>query len=320
MDGNLVVRVDGVHFKLHRSRMVRNSTFFKEQVEIARAEMGMIRHDHIFVQVKGVSVQDFERLLEALDVGVGYVFNPPPFHIIASVLRAARTLGFTTLEAWATHTLRNMWPESYEGITSTPIQHGAETIGITRDCNIPSLLKPAFYQLVRTTAFGQNLDEEEEENQEDAKRRTLKRQDLIRLVRMREEFHIAWVEAADSPPSKALFPCPLEVPVDRQDPASDNVDQTNNSPPVDPIKNKCLKARANSFQIWHAEVKESGIFEEHLYDPIVGLDKLSKIKWEDHGFCEGCVKSWRNHWELEKKRIWDRMDITLELHPSVVES
>ena len=107
---------------------------------------------------------------------------------------------------------------------------------------------------------------------------------------------------------------------------------------------------------WFEAVHASGLFEERLYDPIVGFavlsgglayehnpdyagtkDKKTKkknssaksdgakksapcithIDWGRYGLCETCTSSIQKVWPRTRQKLWERLDIWMELSDGV---
>ncbi|KAI0338828.1 hypothetical protein BDW22DRAFT_1362552 [Trametopsis cervina] len=304
LDGSVILELGGIMFKLHRSRLVQHSSFFfelfsntmrdspdrqadsKEQVDL----FDFVDKCPVY-PLKGVSVKDFEELLLALDNAISYVFRPPEFSQLASILRAARTLRFTALDDFASRILREMWSNDLAKLSSARIPHASKTIILARSCDMPELLKRAFYELVRTSRLGE--DEDADLQDPDVLGSQISRADLARLIRAREELTARWLWAADSPPD---ILCPLSA----VDPPSDE-------------SAKCIQARAQNLPHWQDTVKKTLLFEECLYDPLHGLERLVQIDWAALGYCQGCVKAWRESWVSQRKKLWQQLDVWLGL-------
>lgn len=294
----------------------------------------------------------------------GYMDSPPPFPILAGILRGSRALDFTRFDDFATRKLRQMWPHDLKGLDETAQDYACETVVLAQRWNMPELLKRAFYELVRSQELGQILDEsDEEENGQDAGRyeedinSLISRADLVRLIKARENLHLEWYLIADAPPSSEAYPCPLaahggdDKPDAEADEASDpgEVEGANEGVGADGEGDEeegkddeddeeddddsdsvfenteetpaaaCLSAREDFQFIWKQKVKDSGVYEDFMYDPICGLDKLVEMEWERDGFCKGCVKSWRNAWMKKEDKLWENMELWLKL-PKIPES
>ena len=316
LDGSVVVCVQKTCFKLHRSTLINKSKYFKSIISDPPLGTDGLRCD-----IDDVSVLDFERLLKAIDAGVyvlyqldasnsfhsppfrAYVFEPPPFHVLASILRAASTLEFTQELEFASRSIRAMWPCELAGLTKDGIPNAAATINLAKDCDMPEVLKRAYYELLRSDALGQDPENFDFERQEDHDNSTIPRDDLISLIKTREQLWGQWYSLADRPPNKNGFYCPLQlVP----NPEGDQ-------PAPTPEQLKCASAHEKSFEHWDTQVKTSGIFQEFMYDPLCGLERLSKIEWEKLGYCDGCVKSWRRQWGIDRAKLWGNLDVWLRL-------
>lgn len=259
-----------------------------------------------------------------------YVFNLPPFNVIASILRASRTLSFKTLDDFASHTLRQMWPSDLSHLTQSQIAHASETIVLARTCKMPELLKRAFYELARTGSLGQEVvDDSIDEDitcleDEEDKLKIISRGDLVRLIKLREELHLSWYLAADSYPSALEFSCPLvlpELPEASGQQAQPPSTPVGDVPPIIALeqnvaREKCQAAHEKFASHWDTLVKKSGIFEDCMYDPICGLDRVSKVDWSSCGFCDGCVKGWKVSWEKKREKLWSNMNLWLGLSES----
>lgn len=129
--------------------------------------------------------------------------------------------------------------------------------------------------------MGEDVDADEEDP--DVMSGQVSRQDLARLIRAREELVSRWVTAAVSPPD---IVCSQEghVPIDK----------------------------AKLLECWQEKVVRGGVFEEGMYDPIVGLQRLGEVRWEEQ-VCKGCVGVWRDVWEKMRVKLWGQLDLWLGL-------
>ncbi|CAL1702984.1 unnamed protein product [Somion occarium] len=302
LDGSVVIHMQGVLFKLHRSTLVNKSVYFKRMM----AESAILDDRIRQYDVPDVSVLDFERLLKALDSGVSYVFNPPPFRVLASILRASRKLEFTKEYEFASRSLLEMWPSSLSRLTTNTIPNAAATVLVARECCMPEVLKRAYYELLRTGGLGQDVEEDADETYEDVENRTISREDLVRLITTRERLHLEWYLIADCPPNRGILPCPL---------ASLSSEDAEDSAALE-ARDSCASATQKALECWDEHVKKSGLFEECMYDPLCGLERLSKVDWEGLGYCDGCVTSWRDDWMRKREKLWQNLDLWLGLTSS----
>lgn len=70
LDGNIIVNIDNIHFKLHRSRLAQVSEYFAELFDrkdgLVGAGLEEIDGRPVYT-ITGVSAEDFEIMLGALD-------------------------------------------------------------------------------------------------------------------------------------------------------------------------------------------------------------------------------------------------------------
>ncbi|GJE90617.1 hypothetical protein PsYK624_067610 [Phanerochaete sordida] len=307
IDGSVVLQFGGVVFRLHRSRLAQQSPFlaelfkdrdgkehthevFGERTIRARLQ-GTMDEQPLYV-VEGVAPDDFAKLLDALDNAINYVFTPPAFPDLAALLRASVSLSFHSLATFATRTLETMWPASLPDLEVHPhAEHAEETIVLARTCGLPSLLKRAFYELLREPSLGQSVEEEfllDGAAAERARKKVLPA-DLARLIKTRVELVAQWARAAALPPDELLFPCAQ--------------------------KGSCASNTAEGWRRWREAVAGSELYVECMHDPVTGLARLCAIDWRAHGFCEGCVKAWRLGWRKQREKVWENLDLWLELPP-----
>jgi hypothetical protein len=84
-----------------------------------------------------------------------YPIEPPSFDYIASLLRTSTTLNFPKFREFAIHSLNEAWPSDLDSFIVGLKWHerAAETVTLARTFNVPSLLKRALYELLRTPGF-----------------------------------------------------------------------------------------------------------------------------------------------------------------------
>ncbi|KAI0684312.1 hypothetical protein C8Q76DRAFT_636454, partial [Earliella scabrosa] len=230
LDGSVVVQVQNTLFRLHRSRLAQQSEYFSAQFSAASSfclsnsrrtsagtrtdEEDVVDRCPVYV-AKGVSVLDFERLLTALDAGIAYAITPPPFPVLASLLRAAHALQFRTVLSFATHLLRERWPQDLARLTSDSREQAVETILLAQQCEVPEVLKSAYYELLRTPTFGQDLaayvhaessqrpsmlDVTTEAEEQNAPPPRLAASDFVRLQTAKEALQTEWLALVRAAP------------------------------------------------------------------------------------------------------------------------
>ncbi|OBZ65021.1 hypothetical protein A0H81_14972 [Grifola frondosa] len=321
LDGSVIIQVQSTLFRLHRSRLAQQSTYFSSLFN------GDIREDIIDIdeddkegnanhngsiqagefdqremvdrcpvyKVSSVSVLDFQRLLTALDSGVALAITPPPFPVLASLLRASRILGFSNVLAFSVHLLRAMWPADLERLSSTPTPHATETTVLARQCDVPEVLKRALYELLRTPGFGQDVSLYLEGEEGGSAR--LSPSDILRLVTARDALQREWITLTRDPPHPSALPCQLQkIPADALDP--ERV----------PAREQCAAAWSAGVKSWTADVLQGDIFKSGFTDVFEGLEKLIEMDWKGMGFCVGCVVARREAWREVKAELWKKLD------------
>lgn len=74
LDGNIIIELDGIRFKLHRSRLSEQSTHFAQIFDDESAVDSLVDGYPVYnLDESGVSVQDFVSLLDAMNDAV-YVY------------------------------------------------------------------------------------------------------------------------------------------------------------------------------------------------------------------------------------------------------
>ncbi|KAF9459069.1 hypothetical protein BDZ94DRAFT_1172374 [Collybia nuda] len=287
LDGNILVQIELVRFKLHRSRLVKHSGYFRRVLEgTAGGEEGIMNLDDT-----GVKVTDFEVLLDALEDFMDYFYTIPPFSTASSILRASTALSFDKYTSWARRYLTDMWPTSIDRLSTSRIPHAIESLALARECNVPSILKRVLYELVRTPRFGQNLP-----SIDGGVPPQLSPADVLVLGTAREELITLWIDVTTAPCStgsaltKGLAICAG---------GAQNPTCTTRKEP-----------RATSV---HVRLVASGVFRDFLWDPVCGLQALVNLDWAGEGFCHGCVEMRRAVWRTTREKVWEKLDMLFKL-------
>jgi len=170
--GNVILQVGKTLFRLHGSNLACHSQMF---ADIIREEPkhdidGALLHCSI---LELTDVKDFEVLLDAMEnavyvtiyspsCGTSFMINSSTYHIespsfkyIASLLRVSTLLEFPKFREFAIYCLDEVWPSDLGSfaVGSKWHEYAAETVALARDFNVPSLLKRALYELLRTPGF-----------------------------------------------------------------------------------------------------------------------------------------------------------------------
>jgi hypothetical protein len=198
--------------------------------------------------------------------------------LLARILRAARALSFETERMWAALIFERTWPPTLDAVTDKAIPHASIALALARTCGMHKIGKRASYELLRMPAFGQsNAAATSAGGGADADLGVLPPAELLRLLHAREQLCLIWAAVAGMAP--AGLPC--------------------------------LRDRVHT--IWTELVHTSGIFAKGMIDPLMGLQELIDIPWEDEGFCRKCVEVKVIEWTDLRSKLWADLDVWMEL-------
>ncbi|EKM50970.1 uncharacterized protein PHACADRAFT_262875 [Phanerochaete carnosa HHB-10118-sp] len=314
--------VEDVLMHLPRSRLVQMSEYFAKHL-LARDgdadEPAPAALDQCAVaRVTGVCAEDFEALLGVCDDPSIFIQRQPPFKTLIAVFCAARTLSFRQIDALATSRLESLWPSDLHKLSPVRTPHAAETVVLSRMYSLPAVRKRAFYELLRSEGFAQRGVDDNGGGGSGGSgalpdgtlldgsrllgRAKLSHADMVRLVTTREKLQMAWTLLVGTAPSPAAFPCMLQ-----------QTTSANTAYSTHAARKRCSDACRSSAQIWAEWVLDSGLFENWMYDPVCGLERLSVLDWEHSGFCSACVMTRRQLWARKREEIWDNLDTWLGL-------
>jgi len=179
-----------------------------------------------------------------------------------------------------------MWQPSLANFSPAPISFATESVILARQCSIPSILKRALYEIVRTEAFGENDDEGE------INAFRLSSADTRRLQRAREKLISLWITASLS---GNFTTCPS---------SSESIE-----PKGKGIKTECPTNDGKQATLAHVKiVHASGIFEKYHYDPMCGFQALMEAPWAEEGFCQACVEMGQVKWGEAREKCWKDLD------------
>ena len=217
-----------------------------------------------------------------------YTDVAPPMPILAGVLRAARALSFDAQRKWAERVFERMWPATLDAVTDKVIPHASAALALARTYGIHSVRKRASYELLRMPALGQSITADSDA---DADLGVLPHADLLRLLHAREQLCLFWAEVAGKAPTES--PCLRGTESDRGPCAVTSGDRVH--------------------ACWAELVHASGVFAQKMIDPLMGLQDLVDMPWRDEGFCRKCVAARANEWVELRRKLWDDLDVWLEL-------
>ncbi|KAJ7681987.1 hypothetical protein DFH06DRAFT_972136 [Mycena polygramma] len=290
LDGSIVIQIQDIKFKLHKSHLAKHSPWFSGLFDGATVTGGeyVERVDDdgstpmYILSLPRLTAKDFTRLLDGFDNAIIYVHQDPSFPRIASILRAATLLSFPDFRDWAIRLLEDRWSPALADLSTERITHATESVLLSRACGAPTFLKRAMYELVRLAGYGQTPNRE-----------GVAGPDFYALVRAREQLTALWVQTV-SPYSQDFVDCAGAAPV----------------PPAPPAEVECTTANALLAGKAHRKLmQESGIVDDYLYDPVCGLQALIEADWAAEGYCAPCVALRRKVWAGRREKIWENLDV-----------
>ncbi|KAG1904918.1 uncharacterized protein F5891DRAFT_1010034 [Suillus fuscotomentosus] len=302
-DGNVVIELDGIHFRVHQSWLAQHS----RRIAASLSDKGKSgdKFEQTKLNLRGkLKAIDFETLLLFYDNPGDYRHAIEP-RTLMSLIRAATGLGFDSDRAWLVKELEALWPSSLEELTANPEPYldALEVAVLARTCNIDGLLKPAFYNMARMPGFGLNKIKESEQ---------IGPVDMLRLIRIREYSSDIWIQAAAH--EDPAFVCRNL----RDAPSSDSEGmstpkQADEKPALGFIDiiasasaaSTCLSVTARR-EAWARLVYDSGIFTRYRYDPLRGLAALINIEWTND-WCKDCKEKRKADWHTMQRSIWEKV-------------
>ncbi|KAH7916995.1 hypothetical protein BV22DRAFT_1135801 [Leucogyrophana mollusca] len=183
-------------------------------------------------------------------------------------------LSSCTTSPFAVRHLEQHWSSSIDDLPPIPIPFALETFLLAKKFKLPSVLKRAFYELLRTSGLG--LDVLDLGVPYEAE---FTRQDFTLLVRTREKLDATWTKVTivqPQPPDMDLWTC-------------------------------CM-SRETQRAFWDSAVFESGLQIRFLHDPICGLMELEHMGLP---YCDRCVVAKRRGWEEVRISLWSYLDEVL---------
>ncbi|KAG1856674.1 hypothetical protein DFJ58DRAFT_338325 [Suillus subalutaceus] len=316
LDGNTVLEVGGVLFKLHRSRLVDQSTFFAglldeldvqvdDSVVVESDENGTVYH------LSNTTSKDLEALLQLDRNQMTYYFTPPPFPVLAAIIRAATALGFGTHRAFAVRLLENAWSSSLADLSTDEKPNAMEVVVLARTCGIERVLKRAFYEMVRVRVVDYGLSDSELVADNGEGSQEIGRTDERRLERMREHLLLMWSQVANRVDSSST--CPNQ-PKETSGSVLGFPASTGPSSSTSLAHSSKCPSLSSKRDAWERRVHDSGLYDEYQFDPLCGLQALIDIKWDvDEGWCSDCVRARRDAWTRLRQITWEHIGVLIGL-------
>ncbi|KAJ3535507.1 hypothetical protein NMY22_g6458 [Coprinellus aureogranulatus] len=279
LDGSLIVQLNDVRYKLHRSRLAQASAWFAEAlVNISETRDGVVVQDGnsdlpmLILDGTGISHSSWESLLDATDDAITYGLDPPPLATVYLVLEAAHGLNFPQYKAWAKNALDDFWSDDLEKLHfSIGDQNPIYAVNLGRRCSLLCVVKRAIYELLKHVTFRV------------ASSADFSMDDMLLLTSARSKLQREWIRKTSQ------FSVAIE-------------DRT------------CGCADCTSSNAWRGRTAHyslvilSGFQTKYLDDVIQGFIELTRLPWVEKGFCDECVQAMANDWLKKWERLWTRCD------------
>ncbi|VDB84700.1 unnamed protein product [Peniophora sp. CBMAI 1063] len=296
-DGSVVVQVEQTLFRLHKTLLSVQSTFFRELFADAQHHATEFAIDNgaslplYVLSVDGLHVADFERLLEIMEnpLLISRAAESPSLDFVSSVVLATHLLKFDIIHAWAAEELHGYWPSNLDRIGDEPddwllcVEYASAALQLSRDAGVPEIYKGAFYELLRRESFGQDAAP------------MINNADYNLLTRARQLCTTVWMGIISKP-----FP--------RSRVCKDNEKASGE-------KSTCVARRNDLLYYKWGTIVDNTKARDLWMDPIAGFETLRGIELpheERNGLCASCLNSWKVTWKEKKVEFWGQLDGILD--------
>ncbi|KAI0767855.1 hypothetical protein C8Q74DRAFT_1204585 [Fomes fomentarius] len=198
-DGNVVIKVQDVYFKLFRSRLTRHCLYFNTRLE-RNPDSGPRQEvfDGCWVYTMSeLAVLEFETFLRFLEFPMENSVQDAPTEVAESLLRTSRLLECTLMSDLAKKRLLTAWSLTSpptKGNPSPSYQDAITILPIARELQNRDVLKLALYELLASDTFWKDVSGAERSKVDVADA------DLIRLLTARAALQESWRTHVLSPP------------------------------------------------------------------------------------------------------------------------
>lgn len=224
----------------------------------------------------------------------------PSFFTLACLLRASHQWNVPSCKAWAIAQLERDWPSSLDKFnTKSKLHYASRLVVLCRECEVTTLLQPAFYRLLSREAFdmaakpntGLRTPGSEPRRVSQTKYYhepsdwtvsdfRLSRHDITLCLSLLEYVTDEWRNVSYRPPSLPFL----------SDISAHDIQM--------PTCNQVIQS------IWHSNVTERH-FSSNSWNPLENLRCLIETNWEREGICAACAEQCREYWVTQMVRIWD---------------
>ncbi|KAL1685698.1 hypothetical protein GGG16DRAFT_129229 [Schizophyllum commune] len=292
LDGNIMVQIGDIRFRLHRSRLASQSPWFEALFEkhaggnpkveagypdldevVVEEEDGM---DVVYLDSTKVTSDDFAKLLTAMDDAIEYYMNTPSVPVLAAIVRASSILCFPKFRVYAVKTIADLYSDDLDEFDDEFYAYATDVVNLGRTHNLPHLLKKAMYDLARDCEFDAKFLEDE------TPLHALSPRDLCLILTAQKRLALEWQDV---------------ITLDKE-----------------PYKCKNANCRSDSkTHSWAVIHSNDGVRKKYTTDPICGMQALINLDWTAHGHCDACQTWRRNELTERRKKLWADLDKWLEI-------
>ncbi|TFK73801.1 hypothetical protein BDN72DRAFT_956150 [Pluteus cervinus] len=257
-DGNLLVELNGVHFKLLWTLMANTASFFQVRHDSWKndeeKQSVMTGREPVVLDGESVRVEDFAELLNLIHLSnPSQLEDQPTLRCTLSIVSASNSLSASHYFKWAKERLMRLWTigddfNNLLTIASHSPKDARTTLSLAQACQIHGVIKPALYSLMRHPTFG--FEDQDRENYDSW---TID----LDLVRCRNHLVEHWTSSIDR---LRLPSCARGLP-----PAAPRLPSATSCASNDTSK---------SDSIYFNLLWKNGFYPKFLNDPLVGLQSL----------------------------------------------
>lgn len=289
--GDIEIEVDTVRFKIQSYHLVKSSLWFRDWKARVSSKKAKDREekddereegeeDSVIAVARlngmGLTATDFVELLNALNHAITFTCSELDFHRFSAVLRSSHILSATQVKACAIRHFKEMWPTAVEKVSKEPIPFAVESIFLARKFSVLSVLKRAFYELIRGP----------DDYLDSSSGPKLSVTDLAMILKARSWLMKEWQQLALRPTYLAgEFTCTCMTHA------------------------HCERISDRSVRRVHEGIiPYFDTYKGYSQDPICGLEQLCDLHWEDQGFCRDWIIERKLSWRKAKKDLWHQLD------------
>ncbi|KAJ7067021.1 hypothetical protein C8F01DRAFT_1120023 [Mycena amicta] len=308
-DGSVIIEIEAVTFKVHRTLLTRHSPFLLSCTQSTLS----VRID----PARGVSALDFLVLLESL-YHDELLSLDTPFRRIASIVRvtAPNQLHFPRLHELALRYFVHQFPSGPIPFLHPP--HLEEALALALEYNVKSIQKGLYYSLVTRSNFetgddnalgapGENLDLDSRPpsvSQPTAEKPPANGNIDPTVGLVPTTGSLATLPASVSAHRSILPPRDSQRCMRLMSHLIDHFSPLLFTAPA-ARHMACTDVFAGT---WMPLVIQPAIEDDGVYKPLETLERLKHIDWAEAGLCGACILEKHAEWTEEQKVVWGAMD------------